>query len=43
MPEHYRSTLPGKAGGQRLLGELTGAAWATLVAEIAERHAGPVV
>ncbi len=34
---------PVKAGEQRLLGELTGAACATLVAEIAERHAGPVV
>lgn len=43
MPEQYRYTLPVKAGEQRLLGELTGAACATLVAEIAERHAGPVV
>lgn len=43
MPEQYRYTLPVKAGEQRLLGELTGAARATLVAEIAERHAGPVV
>ncbi|MCY1699537.1 transcription-repair coupling factor [Lelliottia sp. SL45] len=43
MPEQYRYSLPGKAGDQRQLGELTGAACATLVAEIAERHAGPVV
>lgn len=43
MPEQQRYTLPVKAGDQRLLGELTGAACATLVAEIAERHAGPVV
>ncbi len=43
MPEHYRFTLPVKAGDQRQLGELTGAACATLVAEIAERHPGPVV
>ncbi|MGU0160071.1 hypothetical protein ACVXHB_03950 [Escherichia coli] len=39
MPEQYRYTLPVKAGEQRLLGELTGAACATLVTEIAERHA----
>ena len=43
MPEHYRFSLPVKAGDQRQLGELTGAACATLVAEIAERHPGPVV
>ncbi|HBQ65995.1 MAG TPA: transcription-repair coupling factor, partial [Leclercia adecarboxylata] len=43
MPEQYRFSLPGKAGDQRQLGELTGAACATLVAEIAERHQGPVV
>lgn len=43
MPEHYRYSLPVKAGDQRQLGELTGAACATLVAEIAERHPGPVV
>ncbi|EHC35961.1 Transcription-repair coupling factor, partial [Salmonella enterica subsp. enterica serovar Gaminara str. A4-567] len=43
MPEKQRYTLPTKAGDQRQLGELTGAACATLVAEIAERHAGPVV
>ena len=43
MPEQYRYSLPDKAGDQRQLGELTGAACATLVAEIAERHPGPVV
>lgn len=43
MPEQHRYTLPAKAGDQRQLGELTGAACATLVAEIAEHHAGPVV
>lgn len=43
MAEQYRYILPAKAGEQRLLGELTGAACATEVAEIAERHAGPVV
>ena len=43
MPEELRYTLPASAGEQRLLGELTGAACATEVAEIAERHAGPVV
>ena len=43
MPEHARYDLPSKPGDQRQLGELTGAACATLVAEIAERHAGPVV
>ncbi len=43
MPEKQRYTLPTKAGDQCQLGELTGAACATLVAEIAERHAGPVV
>ncbi|MDQ8584092.1 transcription-repair coupling factor, partial [Klebsiella aerogenes] len=43
MPEQYRYTLPVKAGDQRQLGELTGAACATLVAEMAERHHGPVV
>ncbi|EAY6199767.1 transcription-repair coupling factor, partial [Salmonella enterica] len=43
MPEKQRYTLPTKAGDQRQLGELTGTACATLVAEIAERHAGPVV
>lgn len=43
MPEQHRYTLPAKAGDQRQLGELTGAACATLVADIAEHHAGPVV
>lgn len=43
MPEQHRYTLPASASDQRQLGELTGAACATLVAEIAERHAGPVV
>lgn len=43
MPEQQRYTLPTKPGDQRQLGELTGAACATLVAEIAERHAGPIV
>lgn len=43
MPEQHRYTLPTGASDQRQLGELTGAACATLVAEIAERHAGPVV
>lgn len=42
MPEQYRYSLPVKAGDQRQLGELTGAACAT-VAEMAERHSGPVV
>lgn len=43
MPEHYRYSLPAKAGDQRQLGELTGSACATEVAEIVERHSGPVV
>jgi transcription-repair coupling factor (superfamily II helicase) len=43
MPEHYRYSLPAKAGLQRHLGELTGSACATEVAEIVERHGGPVV
>ncbi len=43
MPEHYRYSLPVKAGDQRHLGELTGSACATEVAEIVERHGGPVV
>ena len=34
MPEHYRYSLPVKAGDQRQLGELTGAACATLVAAV---------
>ncbi|WP_210436401.1 transcription-repair coupling factor [Dickeya zeae] len=43
MPEQYRYTLPGKAGEQRLLGQLTGAACAVECAEIVERHTGLVV
>ncbi|MDR9891761.1 transcription-repair coupling factor [Pseudenterobacter timonensis] len=43
MPEHYPFSLPGKAGDQRQLGELTGAACAAVVADIAGRHNGPVV
>ena len=43
MPQQYRYTLPVKPGEQRHLGELTGAACATLVAEMAERHGGPVI
>jgi transcription-repair coupling factor (superfamily II helicase) len=43
MPEHVRYDLPSKPGEQRLLGELTGSACATEVAEIIERHSGPVV
>lgn len=43
MSEHYRYSLPVKADDQRHLGELTGSACATEVAEIVERHGGPVV
>ncbi|MFJ5364429.1 transcription-repair coupling factor [Pectobacterium punjabense] len=43
MPENYRYSLPPKAGEQRLLGELTGAACAVECAEIVERHTGLVV
>ncbi|WP_318377112.1 transcription-repair coupling factor [Enterobacter sp.] len=43
MPEQFRYSLPSKAGDQRQLGELTGSACATEVAEIVERHTGPVV
>ncbi|UMP77598.1 hypothetical protein MJ565_10740 [Klebsiella pneumoniae] len=44
MPEQYRYSLPVKAGDQRQLGELTGVARCqSLVAEMAERHNGPVV
>ena len=43
MPENYRYSLPVKAAEQRVLGELLGAACATEVAEITERHHGPVV
>ncbi|MBV7403475.1 transcription-repair coupling factor [Enterobacter sp. ENT03] len=43
MPEQFRYSLPSRAGDQRQLGELTGSACATEVAEIVERHHGPVV
>ncbi|AFJ47476.1 transcription-repair coupling factor [Shimwellia blattae] len=43
MSEHYRYDLPSKAGDLRQLGELIGAACATEVAEISERHPGPVL
>ena len=43
MPEQHRYSLPVKAGDQRQLGELTGAACATEIAGIVERHPGPVV
>jgi transcription-repair coupling factor (superfamily II helicase) len=43
MPEQFRYSLPSRAGDQRQLGELTGSACATEVAEIVERHSGPVV
>lgn len=43
IPENYRYSLPPKAGEQRLLGQLTGAACAVECAEIIERHAGLVV
>ncbi|WP_200900578.1 transcription-repair coupling factor [Pectobacterium brasiliense] len=43
MPENYRYSLPPKAGEQRLLGQLTGAACAVECAEIIERHTGLVV
>ncbi|WP_455915183.1 transcription-repair coupling factor [Pantoea agglomerans] len=43
MPEHIRYTLPVKAGDQRQLGQLTGAACAVECAEIIERHPGPVM
>jgi len=43
MPETYRYSLPVKAAEQRVLGELVGSACATEVAEITERHHGPVV
>ena len=43
MPEKYRYSLPIKAAEQRVLGELVGSACATEVAEMAERHQGPVV
>ncbi|NDJ57216.1 transcription-repair coupling factor [Enterobacteriaceae bacterium 4M9] len=43
MSEHNRYSLPHSAGDQRQFGELTGAACASEVAEIAERHQGPVI
>lgn len=43
MPEHYRYDLPVKAGDQRQLGQLTGAACAVECAEIIARHRGPVM
>lgn len=43
MSQQYRYSLPVKPGDQRQLGELTGAACATLVAEMTERHDGPVI
>lgn len=43
MPETTRYTLPAKAGDQRQLGQLTGAACAVECAEIIERHSGPVM
>ncbi|WP_380180983.1 transcription-repair coupling factor [Kalamiella sp. sgz302252] len=43
MPEQVRYTLPAKAGDQRQLGQLTGAACAVECAEILARHGGPVM
>jgi len=43
MPEQFRYTLPTKAGDQRQLGQLSGAACAVESAEIIARHQGPVV
>ncbi|PKH26335.1 transcription-repair coupling factor [Enterobacterales bacterium CwR94] len=43
MSQQYRYTLPVKAGDQRQLGQLTGAASAVECADILERHPGPVV
>ncbi|WP_158783047.1 transcription-repair coupling factor [Pantoea sp. BAV 3049] len=43
MPEQSRYTLPVKAGDQRQLGQLSGAACAVESAEIVARHKGPVV
>lgn len=43
MPELYRYNLPTRAGDQRQLGQLTGAACAVECAEMVERHQGPVV
>lgn len=43
MPELYRYDLPTKAGDQRQLGQLTGAACAVECAEMVERHHGLVI
>lgn len=43
MPELYRYDLPAKAGDQRHLGQLTGAACAVECAEMVERHHGLVI
>ncbi|KAB8313337.1 transcription-repair coupling factor [Erwinia endophytica] len=43
MPEQFRYTLPIKAGDQRQLGQLSGAACAVESAEIIARHQGPVI
>ncbi|MBV4412066.1 transcription-repair coupling factor [Enterobacteriaceae bacterium YMB-R22] len=43
MSEQNRYSLPVSAGDQRQFGELTGAACASEVAEIAQRHPGPIV
>ncbi|MGK2960012.1 MAG: hypothetical protein ACSLEM_03340 [Candidatus Malihini olakiniferum] len=43
MPEQNRYALPVKAGEQRLLGQLTCAAYAVECADIIERHDGLVV
>lgn len=43
MPEQFRYDLPVKAGDQRQLGQLTGAACAVECAEIIARHRGPVM
>ncbi|VFP85913.1 transcription-repair coupling factor [Candidatus Erwinia haradaeae] len=43
MPELYCYDLPCRAGDQRHLGQLTGAAYSIECSEIAERHNGPVM
>ncbi|MGV3345869.1 transcription-repair coupling factor [Enterobacteriaceae bacterium LUAb1] len=43
MSQQYRYTLPAKAGDQRQLGQITGAASAVECAEILERHPGLVM
>lgn len=43
MSEHYRYTLPTKPGEHRLLGQLTGAAYAVECAAIVDRYPGPVM